>query len=250
MKYMFETTWVFRHGAPRSFCADHEFCRPVLQHFITLQKILLNPRPSRSSNRAGKIERNNGVFKMVIEKLRKEDTNGTLERIVARALLITNLIKESKVLNAFELARGYSHSIFGISRNIVPQDHLDAHVERKSLRELERMIRGKSTKGIDKTLLTKGKVLIYHKRYKQNVPNEWVEAKIEDVNDHIVTCRRRQKGPSMTVAHKDVRMIHRGPRTREIMMKQLSEDDTETNEISKDDTETNETIANPNVNEK
>lgn len=70
-------------------------------------------------------------------------------------------------------------------------------------------------------------MLVYHKSSKHNEPNEWVEATIEDVNEHILTCLIRQKGPPMEVAHEYVRLIPTVPLTRELMMKQLSEDDNE-----------------------
>lgn len=57
----------------------------------------------------------------------------------------------------FELARGYSPSIFGTPRNIVPKDLLDAHISGESLRELERMRREKVTQGIENALIKKEK---------------------------------------------------------------------------------------------
>lgn len=72
MMHMMESLWVYRHGAPKNFSADPEFCRPFFKKFLTGHDITLYPRPSRSSSKNGVVERNNGTFKIILSKLSKE----------------------------------------------------------------------------------------------------------------------------------------------------------------------------------
>lgn len=69
----FETQWFYIHGATRRISADHEFCLPVLHKYLKAHGIELRARPSRSSSKCGRVERNNGVFKNVVERLQMAD---------------------------------------------------------------------------------------------------------------------------------------------------------------------------------
>lgn len=229
MKETFETKWFYNHGAPRRFSADQEFCRPVLHRFLSKHNILLNPRPSRSSHKTGRVERNNGVLKTVLERLQKADTAAPPEALLARASFLTNLIRGSRVMNAFQMVRGYSPSILGIPRETVSQELIDAHIDRESTRALERMMKLKSPKQIDTTLLQPGtKVLVYYKSSKQNEQNEWIEATIQEVDEHVITCRKKMKGPPMKVSHGDVRLLPTGQLTRELMNDEMNDDNNDT----------------------
>lgn len=226
MSRQFETQWFYRHGAPKYFSADQEFCRPVLRKFLTKHSITIQPRPSRSSNKTGKVERNNGVFKTVLEKIQKADQKSTPQVLIARASFITNLMRGSKVMSAFQLARGYMPSILGIPRTIVTDELLDAHVERESIRALERIMRSKSPNTIDPQRLTAGtKICVFHKSTKHNEPNEWITAYVVKADEHIVTCRRRAKGPPMTVSHNDIRIMPSGELTDILMRYECTDDD-------------------------
>lgn len=115
------------------------------------------------------MERNNGVFKSVVERLQKGDEKSSPEKIIERALQLKNIIKASKILNAFQLARGYAPSIFGFPRTIIPQDLVDAHMDRESLRAAEIIMNAKTAETNNNSLPTTGrKELIYHKSSKQN----------------------------------------------------------------------------------
>lgn len=228
IKRMFEIFWFYRHGAPRNFSADHEFCRPVLKRFLDTHAIKLNPRPSRSSNKTGRVERNNGLFKMVLERLQKADTKATPELLIARTSFITNLLRGSKVMSAFQLARGFTPSILGIPRQIVSQELLDVHVERESLRALEKIMRSKTPGVLDKDQLAPGTdVFVYHKSSKHTEPNQWVRATVIEASEHAVSCRRRARGPPMSVSYNDIRLMPRGPLTQELMMEELADEEME-----------------------
>lgn len=64
---MMETEWTYHHGAPKRFGADPEFCKRFFEIFLKGHGIELKPRPARASYKNGRLERNNGVFKAVLE---------------------------------------------------------------------------------------------------------------------------------------------------------------------------------------
>lgn len=68
---IFERTWFCEHGAPMTFSADPELCLTVLNYFLDKYGIIKRERPSSSSHNNGRIERNNGVFKSIVEGLEK-----------------------------------------------------------------------------------------------------------------------------------------------------------------------------------
>ena len=85
MTDMLESEWVYHHGAPVKFSADPEFCRPLMQRFLTAHNIELRPRPSRSAAKNGRIERNNGTFKLILSRLSMENSTSSPQTLVARA---------------------------------------------------------------------------------------------------------------------------------------------------------------------
>lgn len=228
IKRSFETHWFYRHGAPVNFSADQEFCKPVLKRFLDQHGIKLNARPSRASNKTGPVERNNGVFKMILDRLQKADARPTSEVLIARASFMTNLTRGSRVMNAFQLARGYAPSVVGIPKQIISEELLHAHVERESTRALERLMRAKDPQTLDQTQLPTGTdVFVYHHSSKHCEPNEWIPATVINAEKHIVICRRRNKGPPMKVSYNDVRLMPRGPLTQELMQLDLMDEQCE-----------------------
>lgn len=99
---------------------------------------------------------------------------------------------------------GFKPSIFGIQRGAVSAYPVVAHMNRESLREIERMIKSTGNQTIDMTTLTEGtKILFYHQIWslssKHIEPNELIEATIISSNEHVIRCRRKLKGPLMKV---------------------------------------------------
>lgn len=192
MKQRFESKWFYQHGAAKSFSADLELYRLILQRFLTTHNISLNPRTSRYSNKTGSIERNKQVFKSVIDKLQKAVKREAVDAPVARASFITSLIWGNKCMNALQLAKDYSPSVFWIRREMISQGMVDSHLERESRRAIETMIKSQTPKLIYKIILKQGiKVFVYHRISKPNKPNEWIEANIQDSNEHIITCKTK-----------------------------------------------------------
>lgn len=103
-----ETDWLYHHGAPRAFGADAEFCNKELNQFFRTRSIDLQHRPSKSTHKNGRVERNNGVWKEILQRLEKETTTATPKTIVKKASFMTNIFQGNSTLTSFQLARGYS----------------------------------------------------------------------------------------------------------------------------------------------
>lgn len=162
IKRSFESQWFYLHGAPKRLSSDHEFCRSQLYKYLSSHSITLHTRPSRSSNKCGRVERNNGVFKFVLERLQKADATASADVLITRSSFMTNVFPGTKILSAFQVARGYFPSILGMPTRMSSQDLINAHTVRESTRALERILRSHSPTLIDRSQLHPGtEVLIY-----------------------------------------------------------------------------------------
>lgn len=93
-----------------------------MQNFLKMHEIIMEPTPSRSSQKNGIIDRNNGTFKNILAKVLNEKNMESANTMVARASILTNLLHGSAVLNSFQLACGYTLSILGIPTASIPQE--------------------------------------------------------------------------------------------------------------------------------
>lgn len=112
-----------------------------MKQFLSKHDRNLSPRPARSSNITDKIERSNAVFKNIIKLLQKADAKATPDVIFTSSSFITNLTRGSKLMNSFQMAQGYSPSVFGIPIENVSQDLLDAQMDREEIRAIEIMLK-------------------------------------------------------------------------------------------------------------
>lgn len=224
IKKILERYWFFEFGAPRSLNADLKFTRGVMEEFLQLHNVILHQRPERSSNKNGIVERQNGVFNMVMERLSKHDKTSDVEEVVARSSLFTNLIKGSNVLSSFQLAKGYSPSILGMSRNFVPQELLDAHIEITAARTIQKILKTKTPRVERRSALTLGKEVRVYLRTKKPEPVSWIKAKVEEAQEHLVKCRRSNNGTPMLVSDEDIRLRSKGELTRALMSQNITEE--------------------------
>lgn len=224
MMNLFENEWIYHHGPPISFSADPEFGKGFFKKFLSSHGITLHTRPSRSSSKNGKVERNNGLFKNIINRLSKEITSATPSTLVARASFMANLFHGSSTLSAFQLARGYTPSIVGIPSTKVPEEMIQAHVENMANRAIQTILRSRLHETTRPSQLPAGTpVWVYFKTSKQNEPVRWIKATVADAGPHVVQCRRSIKGPPLTVSYEDIRIAPRGALTDELLSQSLEE---------------------------
>lgn len=225
MTSLIEKHWIYNHGAPQVISADPEFCTQQMQNFLVPYAISLNARPARSSNKNGIVERKKGVFKTILKRLDKEQTTASAATIVASASFLTNMFHGSKILSAFQLARGFAPSILVIPNSMVTKEILDAHVESKSTRAIQKLMDSRTPHTIPRHLLKPGTpVFIFHRSSKHTEPKEWVPATVIDAQEYLVQCRRSDKEPPMAIAYEHIRIAHTGALTSELMEKSLEEE--------------------------
>lgn len=221
---LIETAWFYHHGTPKSFSADPEFCKRFLSRFLQTHAITLNARPSRSSHKNGRVERNNGVFKNILARLSKEKTSASGATLIARASFMANLFHGSSTLSAFQLARGYSPSVIGIPSSVVPEYMLEAHIENVANRAVNTILRSRNHVTLRASQLPSGTdVWVFYKSSKQNEPVKWIKASVIEAGTHVVKCRRSQKGPPLTASYEDIRISPKGILAEELMTQSLEE---------------------------
>lgn len=229
IKTIFEENWVYQHGAPKRFSADPEFCRPVFQRFMAEHGVTVLPRPSRSSHKNGRIERNNGVFKLIVERIALSDTKASPRTVIARASFLANCIRGSKKLSAFQLVRGYRPAISGIPACMVSQEMIDAYISHESTRALNRMMTARMPTELTPDVLPAGTpILVFYNSSKQNERAGWIRATVVGTTEHTVICRRKEKGAPMNVAYGDVRILPDNALAKELA--QVDADDEEREE--------------------
>lgn len=69
-----------------------------MQRFLQLHSIRICQRPERSSNKNGRVERQNGLFKNVIEKIERHEKYYGQDEILARESFLKNNCHGSKKL--------------------------------------------------------------------------------------------------------------------------------------------------------
>lgn len=174
-------------------------------------------RPSRSSNKVGRIERNNGVFKTVVEKIQKAAGKASARAVLARSSFIAHIIRGNRTMS-FQLEPGYDPSIMGIPRVIVTEDIVQAHVSMEATRAPEKTMRSRKNKNAICMLIKGSDILFYYKSPKMNEGIEWIKAIVEEAKQHMVICRGSEYGPPMKVAYEDVRLMPQGELSTQLEM--------------------------------
>lgn len=136
-----------------------------------MHDIDLKIRPSRSSSKNGTVERNNGTFKRVLDRLQLEQTIASPATLVARASFFTNIFHGSAVLSSFQLARGYQPSILGIPSSLATSELLDVHTKLTASRALQKVLRSRVPTTHARNALPPGtQVWVFYNTSKQNDP--------------------------------------------------------------------------------
>lgn len=135
---LIETSWIYHLGALKNFSSDPEFCKTVLERFMTAHGIEVDHNPLKIYSKNGMVELNSGVSKTILTRLEKERTTASPHTLVCRAYFLTNLFHGNKTLSAFQLTRDYSPSILGVPGSVVPQDLPHAHVHGTAARALQK----------------------------------------------------------------------------------------------------------------
>lgn len=94
--------------------------------------------------------------------MEKEDTVASARTTLSRASSMVNCFRGSKIMSAFQLARGYAPSILGLPGRVVSHNLLDAHVEKEATRAFELIIRAEVPSMVSPSMISPGtQILVF-----------------------------------------------------------------------------------------
>jgi hypothetical protein len=123
----FKTTWVHRHGSPHSVSADPEFL-PMAPHLEAIGIRYLRA-PARRHQTIGIAETRHRVLRRLMSRLPHIEHCFVIppsERL-SHATYLSNLLLGSRIVSAFEQARGYFPALLGLKSRLVSDAELDLH---------------------------------------------------------------------------------------------------------------------------
>lgn len=152
-------------GTTASISFDQEFYN---HYFVkTLQKHGMKPKPrsARRHSKIGSLKSGNFALRQIylcipkheMHERDKKPTSFTVQEIISRAVLATNLPHVNNRVSSFELARGYTSSNLGLPQTLVDSEFIDANYEQIVSRTLSKILESRSPNSIPSHLLTKGK---------------------------------------------------------------------------------------------
>lgn len=99
-------------------------------------------------------------FKLIVELVFRADIKASPDTIVVRASFLTNCIRGSKLLSAFQIVRGCRHSVSGIPAKIVSQDMIDAYIAHEGTRVLNRMMNARMLNQLTSHVIPPGSTIL------------------------------------------------------------------------------------------
>lgn len=206
----FEEIWFCRHGAPSYFSADPEFCQPFPTKYLAGHGVKTMDKQARESNKNGRVERSNGVFKSIFEKMEKENIRPDIIVTAAQTSMASNIIYGRSKLNSMQLARGYLPGIAGLPPKIFKQEVLDKYTQNSVYHAINKEIKSKDPHNIPSSSINPVvEIFVFHKRTNKAVDVVWILAKVEAVKEHYMECRRSKKDNSMCVAYEHISLVPR-----------------------------------------
>jgi hypothetical protein len=224
---LFERTWVWTHGAPRSVGSDPEFGREPFLSRLATHGITFSPRPARRHNTIGIVERRNRQLKLVTERLVTADDQlggaTSLDVLVARANFFVNVMIGSGLASSFERVRGYSPSFLGIPSSTLPLSLLEAHRSLVASRALSRMLRTRTHGTVAPTCLPPGTPILAYVKFKRKL--RWRRHVVVSAEPHYVRARAADTsmGPVSHISYHDVRLVPSNPLASDFIAASLLE---------------------------
>lgn len=229
MMSKFEESWLCRHGAPEFFSGDPKFCQPFFVKYLGGNNKKVNERPDRSSHNDGRVERSNGVFKSVFEKISKEKTTADIYLLVVRASFVTKILFGRSKRNSFQLARDYMPGIEGLPSKILKQDLLDTYVKLSAYIAIKQVAKGRTLHHVPRSIIKQGDTIyVFFKPTNKFIDVEWITETVIDAKEHYVECRRHRKRRPLRVAFEHIRLVSSKERAKQIYESFMEEDIAET----------------------
>lgn len=127
--------------------------------------------------------------------------------IISRAAYYRNVLYGNKTLSAFEMARGYTPAIVGLSKQMTTQQIKNAQNELAARRALKALDKQRSPVNVLKEDLFRDREVYYFKR--DGKFGKWYKRFVHSTEDHIIniSSKKTHKGAPIRAAYEDVRLV-------------------------------------------
>lgn len=154
----------------------------------------MQTRLSRFPNKNGHMERNNGIFESILERLCNKNTIANDIIFVARAHRLASIIHGSSVMSAFRLTGDFSPSIFGLPFTTNQQQLLEFCIRMSGIAAIQKKMPSRTKTSLPPSSLSPvHRVSAYHSASKQQEPVRWLKGTVEETFLHMVKCKISQK---------------------------------------------------------
>lgn len=201
-----EVVWLNTNGYCKEISGDLEF--KAADAWFEKRGIKFIPLPARRHNKAGIVERKNRVIKDILARLQADplQSRTSMESRVSLAEFISNLMYGNQVASAFEMARGYTPALAGISQVPLPNAIWIAQKELSTRRMLQRTLRSRPASTIPPLHVDVGETVLVLVPGGARKRGEWIEAVIDKVTDKgdVICGHGRNRSH---IAREDVRKL-------------------------------------------
>jgi len=212
---MISTRWFDVHGPPKHLSGDPEFNNETIHALCSTYDVLYDARPARRHNKIGSVESANAAIRLFVQRLLKDEQHYRKTRnrfqsdyeVLSHATFLKNVLYGSKKLSSFEMAKGYTPAICGLSQSQFSSELLRAHQEQVARRALHEFIHSRITATVSSDLLPPRTPVYFF--FKENKVGTWRSGYVLQAEGHIVNvCTDRElKNKPLQVAYEDVRVV-------------------------------------------
>ena len=184
--------WLSRHGNPESIRYDAEFGKNPFKSLLIRSNIRLLPPPARRHNKNGKIERKHRTIRWIIKK----------------SCFLTNIFYGSKLVSAFELARGYTPKLLGkggISN--LPKGIIEAYLDSQATRKLQKVLSSNHTTKIVPNCIRVGDRILGYIRNSLDKFGAWKEYTIHGIPEDRLSVIVKPGAHILRLAPEDIRVM-------------------------------------------
>lgn len=136
--------------------------------------------------------------------------------VVSRATHLTNILNESRKVSSFELARGYTPSILGLSQTLLSEHILSSHQEQLARRSLQALKYSRSPNTVGKDALTKDTPIYFFRRSPEFGTCQKGSVCKAELHSVLLFTKQDHSGKAVRAAYEDVRLTPKTPRLQKL----------------------------------
>jgi Reverse transcriptase (RNA-dependent DNA polymerase) len=204
-----QSTWIHRHGSPKSFSADPEFSE--LGPGLELMGIKFVRTPARRHQTIGIAETRHRVLRRLVSRLSTASFGRPLslaERL-SHATFLSNIMLGGKILSSFEQARGYFPSLLGLPCRGVSQDMLEIHQDSIMRKAVHLFLRSASRNTLTHAALPPGTAVFFLVKPSAG-RGRWEKGVVHScpIGEPLALVQAKfGRGPPRSIALQDLRLV-------------------------------------------